>query len=225
MDPNRDGENWLIYCKNDAVNFVDLWGLEAGDKQINNNLFGEEKKTTKEIITVEIIRRIGSRSSYKDREMRQMDTIRFLNKKTGDSFELVNCQTVVSNFKKDGNPKTPFGNTITSNEKISLKFLGYDSKSTRYKGPVFTIQNANTEGLGIIDESGINILDATDKRPYRLHANYDKNEDKILPMASDGCPMYDYQQIPAFETFLKNNNVTAGDIFVGIIKEDIIYGP
>ena len=31
-DPIRDGHNWLAYCNGDPVNFVDLWGLEAGDK-------------------------------------------------------------------------------------------------------------------------------------------------------------------------------------------------
>ncbi|MDD7724341.1 MAG: RHS repeat-associated core domain-containing protein, partial [Bacteroidales bacterium] len=38
VDPIRDGENWLTYCKNDSVNHVDLWGLEAGD-QANGNLY------------------------------------------------------------------------------------------------------------------------------------------------------------------------------------------
>ena len=27
VDPIRDGENWLTYCKNDSVNHVDLWGV------------------------------------------------------------------------------------------------------------------------------------------------------------------------------------------------------
>ncbi|HTO15785.1 MAG TPA: RHS repeat-associated core domain-containing protein [Edaphocola sp.] len=33
VDPIRDGHNWYAYCSNDPVNFVDLWGLEAGDKK------------------------------------------------------------------------------------------------------------------------------------------------------------------------------------------------
>ena len=28
----RDGSNWFAYCNGDPVNFVDLLGLEAGDK-------------------------------------------------------------------------------------------------------------------------------------------------------------------------------------------------
>ena len=32
VDPIRDGTNWFSYCNGDPVNFVDLWGLEAGDK-------------------------------------------------------------------------------------------------------------------------------------------------------------------------------------------------
>jgi len=31
VDPIRDGHNWYAYCSNDPVNFVDLWGLSAGD--------------------------------------------------------------------------------------------------------------------------------------------------------------------------------------------------
>ena len=29
VDPIRDGSNWFVYVKNDPVNWIDLWGLEA----------------------------------------------------------------------------------------------------------------------------------------------------------------------------------------------------
>ena len=31
VDPIHDGTNWTLYCNNDPVNFVDLWGLKADD--------------------------------------------------------------------------------------------------------------------------------------------------------------------------------------------------
>jgi RHS repeat-associated protein len=31
VDPIRDGNNWFAYVNNDPVNWVDLWGLEAGE--------------------------------------------------------------------------------------------------------------------------------------------------------------------------------------------------
>jgi RHS repeat-associated protein len=36
VDPIRDGTNWFVYVNNDPVNWVDLWGLNASDK--NNSL-------------------------------------------------------------------------------------------------------------------------------------------------------------------------------------------
>ena len=32
VDPIRDGENWVIYCRNDSVNFVDFLGLDIGQR-------------------------------------------------------------------------------------------------------------------------------------------------------------------------------------------------
>ena len=87
------------------------------------------------------------------------------------------------------------------------------------------LRNADTEGLGLIDENGIDTLDDSDKRPFRIHSNLLKNSDIPLPMASDGCPMYSSEQIEEFEAFLNENNVKPGDILKGTIKEDIIYGP
>ena len=33
MDPIRDGANWFAYVNNDPVNYVDLWGLLAGEPE------------------------------------------------------------------------------------------------------------------------------------------------------------------------------------------------
>ena len=38
VDPIRDGTNWFAYCGGDPVNFVDLWGLESGDKSYVDNV-------------------------------------------------------------------------------------------------------------------------------------------------------------------------------------------
>ena len=98
------------------------------------------------------------------------------------------------------------------------------SDASKYKGPVFNVQNANTDGLGMIDDNGVDVLDKSDKRPFRLHSNILKNSDK-LPMASDGCPMYPGEQIDAFDEFLQESNIKPGDVLQGFIKEDINYGP
>lgn len=37
VDPIRDGENWLTYCKNDSVNFVDFTGLKSTDSKSRND--------------------------------------------------------------------------------------------------------------------------------------------------------------------------------------------
>lgn len=193
--------NLYAYAANNPVNYTDPDGQE---------------------VTFTIYRDVDSRGSYKDSSLRQRDKIVFTNEDTGESFTLINCQTVVSNFK-DGKPKTSSGNTLCSNQKFTIQLL--NPKASKFKGPVFNIQNTDTEGLGIIDENGIDILDKTDKRPFRIHSNALKNSTKTVPMASDGCPMYSSEQISEFEKFLEDSNVKSGDILKGIIKEDIIYGP
>jgi RHS repeat-associated protein len=37
VDPVRDGSNWFAYVNNDPVNYVDLWGLKANDKNANTS--------------------------------------------------------------------------------------------------------------------------------------------------------------------------------------------
>jgi RHS repeat-associated protein len=37
VDPVRDGNNWFAYVNNDPVNWVDLWGLTASEKQSGNS--------------------------------------------------------------------------------------------------------------------------------------------------------------------------------------------
>ena len=38
VDPIRDGANWFAYVVNDPVNYVDLWGLEVGDKKLHGDI-------------------------------------------------------------------------------------------------------------------------------------------------------------------------------------------
>lgn len=173
-------------------------------------------------VTFQIIRNSESRGSYKNPSLRQRDKIIFKNEETKETFTLENCQTVVSNFK-EGKPKTPSENTLRANKKFTIQFLS--SNASKFKGPVFNVQNTDTEGLGLIDENGIDVLNESDNRPYRIHSNLLKNSKTPLPMASDGCPMYPSDQIEEFESFLNKNNVKPGDVLKGIIKEEIIYGP
>jgi RHS repeat-associated protein len=41
VDPIRDGANWFSYVNNDPVNWLDLWGLSASDKQNSKSLMDE----------------------------------------------------------------------------------------------------------------------------------------------------------------------------------------
>jgi RHS repeat-associated protein len=43
VDPIRDGHNWYAYCSNDPVNFVDLWGLSAGDVKLAFDIFDKNE--------------------------------------------------------------------------------------------------------------------------------------------------------------------------------------
>src|SRR5574344_1350229 len=45
IDPIRDGNNWFAYCNNEPVNFLDAWGLKAGDVQ-NNDIYDMNKSDT-----------------------------------------------------------------------------------------------------------------------------------------------------------------------------------
>lgn len=56
--------------------------------------------------------------------------------------------------------------------------------------------------------------------PYRMHSNYNIMENEEKPLASGGCPMYNWQQADTFSQFLENAGVKPGDIIMGYIKED-----
>ena len=43
VDPIRDGHNWYAYCSNDPINFVDLWGLSAGDVKLAFDIFDKNE--------------------------------------------------------------------------------------------------------------------------------------------------------------------------------------
>jgi RHS repeat-associated protein len=49
VDPVRDGANWFSYVNNDPVNWVDLWGLTASDKESDAKT-GAYSNTTNKII-------------------------------------------------------------------------------------------------------------------------------------------------------------------------------
>ena len=216
--------SWISYHKNYEIQQKRALRPTYGNlyHYAGNNPVKYTDPDGNDIVTFTIYRNSESRGSYKDISLRQQDSIVFKNETTGKTFTLTCCQTVVSNFL-DGKPKTPFGNTIRENQDFTIQLLSPDS--SKYKGPVFNIQNADTESLGIIDNNGIDVLNETDKRPFRVHSNFLKNSDKKLPMASDGCPMYPGEQIEAFESFLNESNIKVGDVLKGMIKEDINYGP
>ena len=79
QDPIRDGANWYAYCNGDAVNFVDLWGLESKSKEIDllkefadifsGTSFGFVMKgsvSVRNIVTFELGADLGSISYDKD---------------------------------------------------------------------------------------------------------------------------------------------------------------
>jgi hypothetical protein len=38
VDPIRDGNNWFSYVNNDAINWIDRWGLNASDNTLQTQV-------------------------------------------------------------------------------------------------------------------------------------------------------------------------------------------
>lgn len=171
-----------------------------------------------------------TRASTTDFSKRGQDTIQFINNDTGEKFTMPHSQTVVSNSNYPGD------NTIAAFEgEFSLKYLGNNEKNgqvlnngeqSRYSGPVFDVQNAYTESLHKIDSNGIDV-ESSDKTPFRVHSNFSMQENKdkkargVVPMASGGCPMYDYKYGADLADFLECNNVKPGDSIKGKKNENV----
>ncbi len=171
-----------------------------------------------------IYRDDNSKYSPYDKTYRGLDVIQFKNHKTGEIFNLYNAQTYVSHSEYPvENTIEPFmgGFSIqylgNNQEKGQKLFGGFQSK---FKGPVFNVQNAFTKGLSITDEYG-QIIDSDDPSPIRVHSNYDLNKEKKVNMASGGCPMYEHEQADDFAAFLERSGVKPADLIYGYIKEYI----
>ena len=212
VDPIRDGRNWYSYVVNDPVNYVDLWGLQCQS----------ESDGEKHSISFTIYRDNNSKLSSTNKEYRGLDRIEFRNNQTGETFNLYGTQTYVSNSNySDKNTLKPFSGGFTiqylGNKKTSEDTL-YGGFDTKYKGPVFNVQNAYTVGLNKTNEYG-SIIGDSDSTPIRIHSNYNLVTNKEVSMASGGCPIYQYEQIDGFVEFLEKNNVKQGDVIFGYIKE------
>jgi len=196
----------------------------------DSNLLEQKKdsKTNKlswqnvKYITFIIIRDKKSFMSTRDKAYRGLDKIEFENYKTGEVFILNNVQTYVSHSDySENNTLEAFmggfefqylGNVDKSNQIL------YNSESSKYMGPIFNVQHANTKGGDVTNEFG-QIIGDSDKTPIRLHSNFNINEKRKVNMASGGCPMYRHEQAEAFSNFLERNGVEPGDIIHGYIKE------
>ena len=213
VDPIRDGRNWYSYVVNDPVNYVDLWGLQCKS---------ESDKIEKHTVTFIIYRDDNSKLSTTNKNYRGLDRIEFRNYETGEIFNLYRTQTYVSNSNySDKNTLKPFNGGFTiqylGNKKTSDDSL-YGGFDTKYKGPVFNVQNAYTIGLKKTNEYG-SIIGDSDSTPIRIHSNYNLLTNEEVSMASGGCPMYQHEQIDDFVEFLERNNVKPGDVIFGYIKE------
>ena len=164
----------------------------------------------------------NSKLSISDKTYRGLDRIGFYNSKTGEIFNLYHAQTYVSHSDY------PVGNTLEIfMGGFSIQYLGnvtesgqvlYNKESSKYEGPVFNIQNANTKGLGLTNEQG-QIIGDPDTSPIRVYSNYNVNTNQEVNMASGGCLMYVYAQADDFASFLERSGVEPGDTINGYIKE------
>ena len=220
VDPIRDGHNWYAYCSNDPINFVDLWGLSAGD--VKQGYFESESS-----VSFIIVRSEDSNRSTFDRTQRGLDRIEFKNFETGDNFVLFDAQTYVSYFNSDGELAYPVGNTISPFSEFALQYLGnnqeagqslYNKQGSNYKGPVFNVQNAQLNGGAKTNDLG-QIPGDSDTAPIRVHSNFQLSTDREVPLASGGCPMYNSKYTDSFVEFLERNNVKPGDVMKGYIRE------
>ena len=212
--------NWYAYVHNDPVNLRDSWGLQCltgSDQQdaLNSN------------VTFVVYREQDSRRSYLQMDARGQDSIVFKNKETGESFTLKGTQTVISYFE-NGEPKYSEGDTLKAFQgTVTLQYLGnnkdsgqalYGERTSKFYGPVFNVVDAYTENGKKTDSTG---RTSSLEDPYRLHSNYNVNKNVVTPLASAGCPMYDYSQADDFAEFLEKAGVQPGEKIQGMIKEDI----
>ncbi|MBQ0167315.1 MAG: hypothetical protein KBT02_09450 [Treponema sp.] len=178
-------------------------------------------------VTFVVYREQDSRRSYLQRDARGQDSIVFKNTETGETFTLKGTQTVISYFEND-EPKYPEGDTLKAFQgTVTVQYLGnkttsdqllYNNERSQYYGPVFNVIDTYTENGKKTDATG---RTSSLEDPYRLHSNYNVNKDVVTPLASAGCPMYDYSQADDFAEFLEKAGVQPGDKIQGMIKEDI----
>ena len=204
IDPIRDGSNWFAYCNNEPVNFLDLWGLSAGDKKVE--------------VALIIFRDLNSYNITQDRANFQngnLDSALFINKTTGEILFIDRVQTV-ANYpltKPDTSPAAnSFPDTIAA---TSFDFI-YKTETTAATGPAAVIGNTKTISGKSVDANGNTENGATPGRTL-WHS----------PGKPDGSGDYRiaYSQacfIP--ETSLDNDKVFDTLEAWGVKDEDVIKG-
>ena len=94
VDPIRDGTNWLVYCNGDAVNFVDLWGLQC-EKGVDKD---DAANTNSDLL--------GNRKGIDISEDPNQDLIlQALNQLTDDKLGISNGRVIIEKYR-NGQKKT-----------------------------------------------------------------------------------------------------------------------
>ncbi len=118
VDPIRDGANWFAYCNGDPVNFVDFFGLEAGDVRP----IQPYNQKSKELADIEELEKSGCyfmsclfiAQDYSNKNLTANEIKQIVNECKAD--EIINDEFIVSNPDK-----------ITN---IAFKTLGVDRTAT-----------------------------------------------------------------------------------------------
>ena len=120
----------------------------------------------------------------------------------------------------------PVGNTIQAySGYFQMQYLGegeeqplYNDFGSSYKGPLFNILNANTEGFYKTDSMG-RIIGSEDTTPIRMHSDTTLDGKKV-GLFSGGCPMFPLSELEEVQQKLEEWGVKRGDTFNGYIKQD-----
>lgn len=138
IDPIRDGTNWFSYCNGDSVNFVDLWGLEAGDV---GNVYGrvDPNSITGKYVLLSVSKSRGIMDVYVSRD------------ESGQNVIMENSYEVITNVQRE--------NSDNSKASDTTRYQSNGTNPTQVANGIYEITNARApysgNGLYGIDNQGL----------------------------------------------------------------------